>query len=281
MKTKRILICAVVFLLSLCMIWPAAAEGETPAFPQATVTEVETPEASAPIYDTSFQLTGETVAIDAEFIFAAVTPTAEQVEYYGSWVCDYRVTFSDNLAAESFGLYGAYGDYKAAFKYPVDTGTDPIYLLASVGLDSHLTFNDILGGVNPFNCGVFNLSNANAGKTMTVELVIWAPDDVPANATVVATKSYTFPTIPLPTATVTEVVTPEAAAPLYNTSFEATGETIGIDAEYVFAAVEPTAKQIAVYGNWICDYRVTFSDNLAAESFGLYGAYGEDYDLAF
>ena len=289
MKTKRGLLCAISFLLSICMVLPVAAkDADAPELPEATVTPVENPESAAPLYDAStHQQTGETVPIDAEFVFEAVEPTDAQIAYYGDWVCDYHVTFSDDLKAGSFGLYGAYNGYgydlKVAFKSPADTGTDPIYLLESVGLDNHLTYNDILNNVNPFNCGVFNLSEENAGKIMTVELVMWAPDGSPDDAEVRATQEYIFPSRvpPLPEAKVTEVEEPETAAPLYDAStHQQTGETVPIDAEFIFEAVEPTDAQIAYYGDWICDYRVTFSDDLKADSFGLYGAYnGYGYDL--
>ncbi|MBO7658939.1 MAG: hypothetical protein J6T65_06470, partial [Clostridia bacterium] len=62
---------------------------------------------AAPLYDIETQQpTGETTAVDAAYIFTAVEPTAEQVAYYGTWCCDYRVSFDATLAAESFGLFG-------------------------------------------------------------------------------------------------------------------------------------------------------------------------------
>ena len=132
---------------------------------------------------------------------------------------------------------------------------------------------------------MFNKSADNAGKTMTVELVIWAPGTEPADAVVVATTSYTFPAQipPLPEATVTAVEEDELPtdAPLYDDTFQATGETTAVDAAYIFTAVEPTEAQVAYYGGWYCDYRVSFDSTLAAESFGLYGNYGPYGDIAF
>ena len=281
MRIKKVLYSLTAVLLSLCMVLPAFAADSVPPFPTATVTEVTPPAKGVPVYGADHQPTGRTADIDAEFQFKADDPTEAQKTYYGKWICDYRVTFSDNLAAGSFGLYGKYGDYNVAFDYPVDTGTEPVYLLRSVGLDNHLTFNEVLNLVDPFNCGVYNLSVWNAGKTMTVELVMWSPDDAELkNVHVVATKSYTFPEIPFPTATVTEVTPPAKGVPVYGVDQNPTGRTADIDAEFRFKADDPTEKQIAFYGKWICDYRVTFSDNLAAGSFGLYGKYG-DYNVAF
>ncbi|MBO7502990.1 MAG: hypothetical protein J6U38_01360 [Clostridia bacterium] len=259
---------------------------QVPPLPQASVTAVaeENLPTAAPLYDETHQPTGETTAVDAAYTFAAVEPTAEQVAYYGGWYCDYRVSFDATLAAKSFGLYGNYGEYgDIAFLYPVEANSTPVYLLASLGLDSHLTYNEILSLVNPFTCGVFNKSAANAGKTMTVDLVIWAPGTDPTDATVVATTSYTFPVPPMPQATVTEVAEENlpTAAPLYDETLQPTGETTAVDAAFIFTAVEPTDLQVAYYGGWYCDYRVSFDATLAAKSFGLYGNYGEYGDIAF
>ena len=259
-----------------------------PPMPQATVTEVaeENLPTAAPLYDETLQPTGETTAVDAAYIFTAVTPTDEQVAYYGTWCCDYRVSFDDTLAANSFGLYGNYGTYgDIAFLYPVEGNTTPVFLLQLLGLDEHLTYNEILSVVNPFTCGVFNKSTANAGKTMKVELVIWERGTDPAEATVLATTSYTFPAYvpPMPEANVTEVTENlPTAAPLYDIETQQpTGETTAVDAAYIFTAVEPTAEQVAYYGTWCCDYRVSFDATLAAESFGLFGNYGDYGDIAF
>ncbi len=258
-----------------------------PPLPEAIVTEVENPESAAPLYDANTQgPTGNAVPIDAEFKFEAVEPSQAQLDYYGDWKCDYRVSFNRSLAANSFGLYGEYvgwdADPKVAFTFPTNTGTEPIYLLSRFLPNYQVTYRDIWTVVNPFICGVFNLSDDNAGAVMTVELVMWAPGTDPAKAEVRATQEYVFPSRvpPLPTATVTEL-TPEENLPLFDTkTFQPTGEKVdALEAEYKFESVEPTEAQLAYYGNWCADYRVTFSDNLDAKSFGLYGKYG-DYNVA-
>ena len=109
MRIKKALYSLTAVLLSLCMVLPAFAADSVPPFPTATVTEVAPPAKDVPVYGADHQPTGRTTDIDAEFQFKANDPTEKQIAFYGKWICDYRVTFSDNLAAGSFGLYGKYG----------------------------------------------------------------------------------------------------------------------------------------------------------------------------
>ena len=113
MKGKRQIAVLLVLALVFTFVAPAFADGtnpnaDVPPLPKAIVepvAEADLPTA-APIYGTDFQPTGETTAVDAAYVFTADEPTEAQIAYYGGWFCDYRVTFSDDFAEESFGLYG-------------------------------------------------------------------------------------------------------------------------------------------------------------------------------
>ena len=161
-----------------------------PLLPEATVTEIKPAAEGVSLYvlPDIVNPTGETADLDAEYKFTAVEPTEAQLAYYGDWRADYRVTFSDNMTAESFGLYGAYAGYDIAFKYPANV-TEPVYLLS--GIDDRLTYAEVWENVTEFTCGVFNLDNANAGKKMTVELVIWDPE-APEKVYTIAEVEYEF-----------------------------------------------------------------------------------------
>ena len=265
---------------------------DTPV-PTATVVQITPPAKDVPV-KTLDGLTqdayNQVVDLGVEYVFTAVEPTAEQLEYFGDWNADYRVTFSKALAAESFGLYGKYGEYEGAFLYPaaVAAGEEVYLLQAAFGEGYTFTYNDVLNFVKAFDCGAFNLSEDNQDATMTVELVIWKDGVDPI---VIKSRTYGFDDLTevrdvvpeLPAATVSRIVPPKQDVPV-KTLEGLTGDDydqiVNLGVEYKFTAVEPTAEQLAYYGNWNADYRVTFSADMAAESFGLYGQYGE-YEGAF
>ena len=169
---------------------------ERPELPTATVTNAD-PETDLPVYrydDLSTPI--QTVsALDAEYIFTADEPGEATAAYFGTWNADYRVRFSEDIEKDSFGLYGAYSgfghDYSVAFLFPTDVAKDDnVYLLESAGL-SGVTYNDVYQSIEEFICGVFNLSPANNGTTMTVEFVIWQGDNK-ESAEVITSREYTF-----------------------------------------------------------------------------------------
>ena len=101
-----------------------------------------------------------------------------------------------DTAAESFGLYGAYTGYgqefKQGFLFPqAMTKDEPVKLLELVGR-SGVIYSDLVNNIGEFTCGVFNKSAQNVGKTFTVELIIWDPNDANAEPEVIATTQYTF-----------------------------------------------------------------------------------------
>lgn len=151
-----------------------------PPMPEANVTAVDPMDTNVPVYNTSNQPTGDVVGeLGVEYQFTPVAPTQAQIDYYGTWHADYRVTFNADIDAGTFGLYGAYGNFARAYVNPEDIhGGDELFLLDAFGLDG-VTYNDVLTDVQEFICGAFNLSedNQNAGKVMTVELVIWQGED--------------------------------------------------------------------------------------------------------
>ncbi|MBR6916358.1 MAG: InlB B-repeat-containing protein, partial [Clostridia bacterium] len=162
-----------------------------PVLPIAAVDEVTPVPEKKQLVDAAGGLTptGDTVdKLGAAYLFTALEPSPETLAYYGGWPCDYRVTFDGELAGGSFGLYGSYGEYDLAFVYPNDAGTDPILLMDAIG---DVTYSDVYNVVNPFTCGVFNLSEDNVGRTMTVELIITNPDDA-TEVYALTSTTYTF-----------------------------------------------------------------------------------------
>ena len=254
-------------------------EEKIPELPEA---EVETLEPA------TVQVDGEHVTLEAEYKFTPKDPTEEQLAYYGGWYADYRISMDADTAKESFGLYGEYSGYGQEFKqgylFPQAlTKDEPVNLLALAGA-SGVTYNDLVNNVGEFICGVWNESAENIGKTITVELIIWDPNDANAEPAVISTTKYTFQKPDLPTAKVETVEEPKSGVPLYDTSYQQTGETADLEAEYIFTPDNPTDLQIAYYGKWHADFRVSFDDDLAANSFGLFGTYngyGQEFNVGF
>ena len=193
-----------------------------------------------------------------------------------------------DTAKESFGLYGEYSGYGQNFAqgylFPQAlTANEPVKLLELANL-SGVTYNDLVNNIGAFTCGVWNESADNIGKTITVELIIWDPNNANAEPAVISTTKYTFQKPDLPTAKVEAVEEPRTGVPLYDASYNQTGETADLEAEYVFTPDAPTDLQIACYGKWHADFRISFDDDLAANSFGLAGAYngyGHEFNVGF
>ena len=250
-----------------------------PPLPEAEVTMLE---------PSTVQVDGEDVALEAEYKFKPKEPTAEQLAYYGNWYADYRVSMDADTAKESFGLYGEYSGYGQTFKqgylFPEPLTKDvPVKLLELADL-SGVTYNDLVKNIGEFTCGVWNESAENVGKTITVELMLWDPSDANAEPAVISTTKYTFLKPDLPKAKVEPVEEPKTGVPLYDASYQQTGETADLEAEYIFTPDDPTDLQIAYYGKWHTDFRISFDADLAAESFGLAGAYngyGKEFNVGF
>ncbi|MBQ1631612.1 MAG: hypothetical protein II049_02180, partial [Clostridia bacterium] len=259
-------------------------------YPTAAVVEIAPAAKNVPLYDIATQQPIGTVdELEAEYSFTPDNPTSEQITYYGLWHADYRISFNQDIAKDTFGLYGKYFGYgvnlEAAFQFPTDLKAgEEVYLLGSIGFDDALNYNDSVNNIQEFQCGVYNLSEDNWGKTISVDLVIWDGSD-PDTRIVVSTTDYTFKgkaklniteAPELPKANV-EKITPTEMVKIGEDDQK-------LEAEYKFTPVEPTAIQLAYYGGWRADYRVSMNADTAAESFGLYGAYngyGQEFKQGF
>ena len=250
---------------------------DIPELPKANVTGVTPPE--------TVQVDDKDAALEAEYLFSAVEPTAEQLAYYGNWKADFRISFDQSVQAESFGLYGAYGEYGVGFLYPNALAAGQTELLLAKAKQEPITYSEVANLVKAFTCGVWNEKAANVGKTITVELIIWDSADEDTVYTL-ATQSYTFGAPARPTATVTEITPVPENVVLYELPSlkETTNSVEKLDKAYRFTADEPSKLTAEYYADWNCDYRVTFGSDFAKNSFGLYGKYSgfnNNYEVAF
>ncbi|MBO4697573.1 MAG: hypothetical protein J5643_09910 [Lachnospiraceae bacterium] len=127
------------------------------------------------------------------FSYTADMPSEEQYEYYKDWRCDFIISFSDDVAANSIGLYGEYGDYCLVIIPNVDFVADTDFLMMEHGLFNPCDYKEILNDVQQFLCGAFNLEEANYGTDMTVRLVIWdGSAEIPEYIDLCEPVTYTF-----------------------------------------------------------------------------------------
>ena len=260
--------------------------------PTATVEEVTNPATDLEVYSLangSFTSLNKTADLGKEYIFTADQPSAEVLDFYKDWYCDYEIVFNDDVAAESFGLYGAYGSYEYAFLYPQNVSAgDSVRLLESALAGTTLTYAELLNVVSPFTCGIFNLDEDNADSTIDVRLILWPADGSAADAVVLTETEYGFDDLTelsmiapeLPTATVTDVTPAPTDVPVWDANGNDLNKLTDVAKAVMFTADDATDEQIAYYGNWKCDFAVSFSDDIAAGSIGLYGKYA-DYERAF
>lgn len=133
------------------------------------------------------------VELDATYCFDAWSggekPTDEAVRQtvyaqwgkYAEWNADFVVTFDRPVSAESVAMYGQvaalYGTDWAPLSIDKALGTDePYYILADGLKESAIPYVGIAEEVVRFVCGVKNLSPANVGTTMTIELRLKDPN---------------------------------------------------------------------------------------------------------
>ena len=131
---------------------------------------------------------GKRVELDAAYCFDAwpggVKPAdaaQQEAEWgaYANWNADFVVSFDRTIAAESVSLYGqtaAFGAEWVPLPLAKALGANESYCLLNEGLGQAVPYVAIAEEIVRFMCGVKNLSPANVGTTMTIELRLSDPD---------------------------------------------------------------------------------------------------------
>ena len=110
-------------------------------------------------------------------------------EEYKDWVADFAIILNDDMKAGSAGICGQYRyrdwglDFPwIAMELPEDATAGTTYFLMSQGFQGQftITYETLLqacrtidGTRDYFNCGTYNLSEENIGKSITVELRLY------------------------------------------------------------------------------------------------------------
>ena len=131
---------------------------------------------------------GERVELDAAYCFDAwpggVKPAdaaQKEAEWgtHANWTADFVVSFDRTIAAKSVSLYGqttAFGTEWVPLPLAKALGANESYCLLNEGLDQAVPYVAIAEEIVRFMCGVKNLSPANVGTTMTIELRLKDPN---------------------------------------------------------------------------------------------------------
>ena len=149
---------------------------------------------------------GGRVELDAAHCFDAwpggVKPSSEterQTVYeqwgaYANWNADFVVSFDRTIAAESVSLYGqtsAFGAEWIPLPIAKSLAANEAYCLLKEGLGQAVPYVAIAEEIVRFMCGVKNLSPANVGTTMTIELRLSDPEGL-GEPVVLAKRVCTF-----------------------------------------------------------------------------------------
>lgn len=259
---------------------------EPAPLPEATVTTVEAAK-DVPICDVAdnYAKTGKTADVEKQLRFTVVEPASNVLAYYGEWRAVYEVSFDNDVAADTLGLYGSYNDWNVGLVVGMDIERDtPVKLLESALGDS-MRYSVILDSMESMDCGVFNLSEINNGTEMTAKLVMWDPNNERETKASVAEETYKFNgntwIKPLPEADVADTGSVEGAD-VYLAKDKLLG-TVNVEETFTFTPKENSIVDTPAYDTyqgWYADFAVSFSEDVPANSLGLYGSYGDYGDVA-
>ena len=152
-------------------------------------------------------VSGEEIELDEAYCFDAwpggekPADAAQQEALWGdyaNWNADFVVTFDRPVAAGTVALYGqtaVFGD--AWLPLPIETSfeSDKPLCLLKEGIGQSVPYLDIAEMIVRFECGVKNLSLANVGTTMTIELMLSDPDSASSRTLVARMCTFRMPKI--------------------------------------------------------------------------------------
>lgn len=262
----------------------------------ANVTQIPTTGIEVPEYDlSSLVSTGYTRKLDVAYKFEA-TDTVEQAQEspYQYWHADFVISFDKPVAKGSAGLGGQYTFWSQdwlGFTSPIDieAGQELRLLKDSKGI--FINYEELCRDVKVFNCGAYNLDNANIGTTMTVELRLYETTGDPntdsgskneetGKFVTIGSYDYTFGPAGLPSATVTNLDVPKQemtiAVDITDGNFTDDLETrlVKPDAAFNFTAQDDASTiKASAYKDWYVDYFVSVNEEITT-GVTLVGAYG-------
>ena len=221
----------------------------------------------------------EQVTLDTAYEFKTTQTVAEAEQMdIASYNADFVISFNKDVAANTVVLAGQYDtwspDWVALAVDGAIAAGEQVRLLSSKNI--HVTYTELCDWVQNFKCGAADLTGANAGTVMTVELRLFETyiDDtnslVETGESIVAgSYSYTFPF-----ENKIEVTPVKETITCYDYFGNTGSENIELDFDsHTFAAENFQAQfPVETYGDWSCDYFVS-TDAPVAEGMVLAGNY--------
>ncbi len=159
----------------------------------------DAPVATAPPYNESYNLKGVTKDVLSINLWTfmpeddnrELDPITEKKKLdernkYLAWIADFYIQANDDFEADSVGIYGAYWGLEENFTSAdnLEKGFNFLLMKDIYGeLGISITYEYLLSVCEPdangerdgFTCGVYNLSEDNFGKSITVELRLYEP----------------------------------------------------------------------------------------------------------
>ncbi|MBR0413085.1 MAG: hypothetical protein IJI47_05925, partial [Eubacterium sp.] len=217
-----------------------------PELPQAVVTDITNTEENE-------------LGLDKAVKFVA--PQEESA--YDDELCDFAITFDQDVTSNDIELWGNYGAYgwvnlnsEASGEVVTFEAGKTYYLLKDI-VKWPMTYAQIRENVGTFKCGL-NCKLGAAGVTTDVQLVLFPEPEEgeePVPADIGDVEEYVAPA--LPQATVTDIT-------------DTAENELGLDAAYKFEAPAGTSA----YDDEYCDFIVRFDQDVTSDDIELWGKYG-------
>ena len=220
----------------------------------------------------------EEITLDTAYEFKTTQTPEEAAQMdIAKYNADFVISFNKDVAANTVALAGQYDFWSTdwvAFALDQDIAAgEQIRLLESF---AKVTYAELCDWVKNFKSGAADLTGANAGTVMTVELRLYetALDDTNSQyetgaSFVAGSYSYTFPY-----ANQIQVTPTKETILVVELDNFANGEEIALDFDaYTFDAANFQAQYpVADFSDWTCDYFVS-TDAAVAEGMVLAGNY--------
>ena len=270
LKTSAILALSIILVFAMGTMVFAAD------LPSATVTEVTGAGLNITLGGSPYTM-AKAVTFSTNYTDDALK--ASDLANFGDWICDFKVTITspdgNGIDSDKVIFVGKYEGYDYTALPLSGTIADGAYdVLYVTGLDEKLTYKEVVNNVGSFTCGIID-KGLPAGTDINVQFVMYE-DETRATANSVGAP-VVFDSVPssgLPSAVVTEIT-----GDALNTPLGTMERGVVFSTNYTDEALK--ARDLADFGDWICDFKVTMTspdgNGIFADSVTLVGKY-EGYD---
>ena len=303
MKNLKI---SALLVLTVVLVFAMGTQAFAIDLPSATVTEVTGADLTVTLTDGSAfgALPGGTYKMAKAVTFSTNYTDdalkASDLEYFGDWLCDFKITLSTlrhtGIDGDSIILVGNYAPYGSIGFHASDfaaTFADGSYdILATTGLDYKLTYSEVVNSVGTFTCGIVDVDNKIPADTkISVQLVMYEDRAKTIVHNIGEPVVYSKATKGLPHIKISEVKGNDLTVDLEDGSAFGglNGGTVKMDEaiklDAIYTNEDDKARELAKYGNWLCDFTVTVTspdgNGLDADKVTFVGNYDPYGNIGF